>query len=541
MNIKMKILKILELPICAFLLMLVVSCSENEQEISSASGIILRFVPSEVLTRGDSNVDIGTDAENVVNKIDVWLFPIGQTRAFYYTMDNPTGNMVSITEDMLSKEGMEIKAAYDVYVTANLPADATIGSTSTPDDLNNYIYDKAISRPSSPFCMTGKVVNHNFADGNAVTIPLVRNAVKLGITLVNETSSSSFTINKVTVRNDQQSVSMFEPAQGSVLASMPFAQAMEVRPADSDPTFFSTYINENLSNIPTVVEIEATMDGVSKTYSAGIEPTAGGNKSPKLPRNSACMITLRLKDAIVKVETTSSIVSWDEKLMNDPVSQVYLEIENSNVGVEFASGGEINVKSNVDKIHIDWSGANGFFFDGSNQNEDVADISLTNGSATLTFHLQLEDNPTTTGTVIVTAGNLSKAVTLTRVANGTIFELQTFNINDVGGLSAIEGKTLPWHLGDPVMYRPVVDITIRRNIRWFCHTIAYYEGEDTYEYEDLNDQIYNGTDAATLHSSLPINADPDRVMTIEVSLGIGDPVNNIIVRTIKFFLSPNNS
>lgn len=103
---------------------------------------------------------------------------------------------------------MNSQGTYQLFVVANLPADAAIGADISLGDLKTYSYG-ASARPDSPFCMTGSTNGaHDFAIDSRITIPLLRVASRLDVKIVNITGKT-LQVNKVSIADDQKSVQLF--------------------------------------------------------------------------------------------------------------------------------------------------------------------------------------------------------------------------------------------------------------------------------------------------------------------------------------------
>ena len=272
------------------------ACSSEEPEAAPTNDIVLRFVTSGNLTRSGSagnpgsNVDPGTDAENRIDNVAVWFYPANATddaAPLLYVTGGSVSSLV-LTQQALEEAGMSINGSYDLYVVANLPTDVAVGKNTTLGDLKGCTYT-VTARPASPFSMTGSLTNYNFSVGKETTIPLLRHAVKVEITLVNETANaatSQWTINSIVISNDQQKVSLFEPLTGNDT----FTSGINLTPAKVDDTTSqaSAYIYESAS---VHIEVSATIDGESRTYVQNLS-------SSDLVRNTACRVTMRLQDKI---------------------------------------------------------------------------------------------------------------------------------------------------------------------------------------------------------------------------------------------------
>lgn len=293
----MKIYKTINPLLWSLLLIFYSACSGEEPEAAPTNDIVLRFVTSGNLTRSGSasnpgsNVDPGTDAENRIDNVAVWFYPanaIDDAVPLLYVTGGSVSSLV-LTQKTLEEASMNINGSYDIYVAANLPSNAAVDGSTTLGVLKGYTYT-ASDRPASPFSMTGSLVNYNFSLDKEATIPLLRHAVKLEVTLVNETANaatSQWTINSVVIRNDQQKVSLFEPL---TTGSDTFTSDINLTATKVDDTTSqaSAYIYESVS---VHIEVSATIDSENRIYVKKLT-------SLDLVRNTACRVTMRLQDKI---------------------------------------------------------------------------------------------------------------------------------------------------------------------------------------------------------------------------------------------------
>lgn len=293
----MKIYKTIHPLLWSLLLIFYSACSGEEPEAAPTNDIVLRFVTSGNLTRSGSasnpgsNVDPGTDAENRINNVTVWFYPANATDdavPLLYVTGGSVSNLV-LTQKTLEEASISINGSYDIYVAANLPSNAAVDGGTTLRVLKGYTYTVS-DRPASPFSMTGSLANYNFSLGKEATIPLLRHAVKLEVTLVNETANaatSQWTINSVVIRNDQQKVSLFEPL---TTGSDTFTSDINLTATKVDDTTSqaSAYIYESVS---VHIEVSATIDSENRIYVKNLT-------SSDLVRNTACRVTMRLQDKI---------------------------------------------------------------------------------------------------------------------------------------------------------------------------------------------------------------------------------------------------
>lgn len=493
-------MKIRKLPplIWAFFLILTASCSSDEgQETTLTSDIVLRFVSQEVKTRTNGSVDPGTDQENTIDKLFIWFFAqdADDSASPLYFFETGSGlaskqeAIVTITEKMLGDAGMSIAGTYSLYVSANPTENAADVKTLTLGALKSHTFE-ASSRPGaagSYFSMSGSVLKHDFSRVHTITIPLIRQAVKLGIKLVNETSETGWTINSVSIRSDQKTVALFEPIAGTPApGSDTFTGDLSVSTAatTNSPATYSAYIYENLSETPTVIEVNANIGGVARKYLAEIKPEG----AVKLLRNSACMVTLRLKDAEVVTPTDMEVTINEWAPGGIPEIDIpgsYLAINTDIVNVLPGDGGSVNVNTDADVIHIDLTNAPGFYLQ---EHEGEAQINLTidkdANSSSFSFHFNGGTNTNRpNGTVIISAGNIHKKLTLQKSNANLIFEIKSIVIN---GHTINENDDVPSDFWNDAEDEAIINITVNTNFQWYCRRI--YGSKDPY----MGDFMDNG-------------------------------------------------
>ena len=270
----MKIYKIIHPLLWSLLLIFYSACSGEEPEAAPTNDIVLRFVTSGNLTRSGSasnpgsNVDPGTDAENRIDNVAVWFYTANATddaTPLLYVIGGSVSSLV-LTQKALEEAKMSINGSYDLYVAANLPSNTSVDGSTTLGVLKGYAYI-ASDRPASPFSMTGSLTNYDFSVGKETTVPLLRHAVKLEITLVK--------------------VSLFKPL---TTGSDTFTSNINLTATKVDDTTSqaSAYIYESAS---VHIEVSATIDGESRIYVKDLT-------SSDLERNTTCRVTLRLRDKI---------------------------------------------------------------------------------------------------------------------------------------------------------------------------------------------------------------------------------------------------
>lgn len=520
------------------------SCQEEDHGRQLADNIVLRIQTQQSLSRA---TEPDTDAEDKIDRLDAWFYEQNADDSaaplLHHTVEGNTE--IKIDALTLNAKGMSATGIYDVYVVANLPKTGiTVTATSTPGDLKSCEYI-ATSRPGvgdASFCMS-KWEQLDFSSGRIQSILLRRQAVKLDINLVNETSSTNFIINKVVIRNDQQKVALFEPTAGSTApASDVFVSDFIVSDVAStdDPAAYRAYIYENLSDIPTVIEVNATIDGETREYLADIKP----NSAAKLPRNSACIVTLRLKDAEV-TDIKYTIDSWTDKNMTPINGGTYLTLEKETILVSSTLNGLLYVKTNASAIQVDMSEAPGFNLADYSAG-DAIEITPVGGIAYLTFREDaFLDTPSISGTVTITAGNITKKVSLLHIESAAKFKIKSITVN---GYSITEGAVLPptFGLPDGTMDAPITFVT-DNNIIW-QYKLTQFVGTDINNRDNLLQESdwmqfnYDGVpgEHTYINEAVPLIAnDPyfNDVITCWLEIGIYGRNTGYKITEYKFTIS----
>ena len=256
------------MPACFLFLGVFTSCTSEGESDSPAAlpGISLRLQISAGNTR--SSVGTGTEAEKHIDNVHFWFFAEGALdtdKALLYKSETVSSNddelVLKYTDEVLRLYNMNSEGSYQLFVIANLPADATINGETRLDDLKEYSYT-SVNRPGSPFIMTGSSVGvHDFANNSQISIPLLRVASGLDITVKNATGEN-WIINKISIAGDQKSVLLFSLASGTASpASNTFGTSLDVMttPTTNDEVTCSGYINENLSTDAVKVVVEGSV------------------------------------------------------------------------------------------------------------------------------------------------------------------------------------------------------------------------------------------------------------------------------------------
>lgn len=536
------------MPIFILLLGIMASCTSDDDSGGGATnGISLHI---QAATRAaDGSVNTGSKAENSINNVGIWFFAknaMGGDQALYYAQqsvlaDNGELLLNFSDEELRLHHDMNSEGSYQLFVVANLPADATIGATTTLNDLKNYSYS-ATDRPSSPFCMTGSTNGaHNFSVDSHVSIPLVRVASRLDIKVINETGKT-LQVNKISIVDDQQSVQLFAPASGAT-APVPnsFTNATDIYSGTvaADEVSCSGYIYENRSTGATKLVIEGSVAENRRIWTVPIMP----NGSAMLLRNSICDITLNLQDAPTPTDINFTISEWNKEPINTSFTNTYIDVDETEVEVFFIQGGVLGVKSNASAIHINWEGAPGFYLAGY---EDVteAELSVSSNYAALTFYFQgASDTDIPDGTVTVTTGNLKNTVTLKKRNGNSVFKPRL----SINGHEINDGDTIPanlWGSSD----EEELDIICYTNLTWGYTCKGYSALEISPIFESEGRVVYNGKlgdSSPKIPARIPVlGSEVDIFLPIDVTVifylnSYVEPFNSAVLSKIHFTISKN--
>lgn len=500
------------IPACFLFLGVFTSCtSEGESDFPAAlPGISLRLQISAGNTR--SSVGTGTEAEKHIDNVHFWFFAEGALdtdKALLYKSETVSSNddelVLKYTDEVLRLYNMNSEGSYQLFVIANLPADATINGETRLDDLKEYSYT-SVNRPGSPFIMTGSSVGvHDFANNSQISIPLLRVASRLDITVKN-TTGENWIINKISIAGDQKSVLLFSLASGTASpASNTFGTSLDVMttPTTNDEVTCSGYINENLSTDAVKVVVEGSVNGTARTWTAELKPDGAA----ALPRNTICGVTLNLKEntPILPTDVHSTIKEWDTENVTGTIQGTYLHISNKTALVLFPIGGTIGVETNASQIHVDWENAPGFYLSGY-PNDTEATVSVSDLSASLDFFLNGNASDVIAdGEVVITAGNINTKVTLRKEATSLIYDLKSIKVDGVEAKNRGTVTFFGWGGGVDTY----INITMNVNAPWAYKMTVYDKNGD--QSATVQNQIvhYSGTPGESSSGNLRMQYDDD--------------------------------
>lgn len=467
------------LPICIMLLGMMAACtSEDDSGGDSTPGISLHM---KAVTRAtDASVNTGTDAENKIDNVHVWFFATDAAdgaQALYYTKRTVSSTAGEFTlnftdEELRLHHSMNSEGTYQLFVAANLPADATVGADTSLSDLKTYSYG-ASARPSSPFCMTGCTDGaHDFSVDSRITIPLLRVVSRLDVKVVNMTGKT-LQVNKVSIVDDQKSVQLFAPTTDAPAPkSDGFGVAMDIytSSATANEVNCSGYVYENRSSIPTKVVVDGTIDGAHYTWTLDIKP----NGAEVLPRNTICDVTLKLQDAPVPTDVECTIADWYGKDMNSTIHGTYLDISSGHIDVAYGTGGFLSVRTDAENIEVDLSQAPGFDLSDHKDESNVV-FPVNGGAVNLAIMLKGQSGDIVPdGEIVIKAGNLSKTIVVSKEKTALIFNLQSVQIEGKNVQNGDRITISAWENGMSTN----MTITMECNMQW-AYKLNYTANDGT--------------------------------------------------------------
>lgn len=530
------------LPVCVMLLGMMVSCtSDDDSGGEVTAGISLHIKP--VTRAADSSVNTGSEAENKINNVHVWFFAAnagdGDQALYCYTTQSPisstNGEMVlNISdEELMLHHNMNSQGAYQLFVVANLPADATMATDISLGDLKTYSYG-ASARPGSPFCMTGSTDGaHDFAIDSRITISLLRVASRLDVKIVNITGKT-LQVNKVSIADDQKSVQLFAPASGSVTpASSTFTDVTDIFTTSTiaGEVTCSGYVYENRSATPVKVVVEGSIDGTSVVWKADIKPDGLAT----LMRNTICEVTLKLKDKIDPTDVECKILGWDDTNIDAPVYGAYLTIMEKTVPVSPDNGGMLHVHTNATSIKVNWENTNHIYLDGYRETNN-ANVPVVNGVAALKFNLISSENINFNEDITIEASGLQSKITLYRQDVGYLFDVKKISIV-TSGYSLTHGMKVPADLWTSQTGISYFTVKVNRNVPWF-YKVAYYKVADGSTAMPAASKAftYDGT-PGEIDQKIDMRANVlSEDVRVVLELGVGLISSGFTVYTIEFTL-----
>lgn len=531
------------------LLGMMTSCTSDEDSGGDVpTGISLHI---QATTRvADGSVNTGSEAENKIANAGVWFFAenaSGADPALYYahqTISSANGELVLkfTDEELRLHHDMNSLGSYQVFVVANLPEDASVGTETTLDDLKNYSYSASV-RPGSPFCMTGSTHGaHDFSVDSRVSIPLLRVASRLDIKVVNLTGKT-LQVNKISIADDQKSVQLFAPVSGTATpASGTFATAEDIytQSATGDIVTCSGYVYENRSSQPVRVVIDGSLDGKATTWIAEVKPLSDGTAT--LPRNSICDMTINLKD-VFPLDVSYSIKEWENVLIDNSLDETYVHLLSESIKMNDVCRGEIYLISNADSIQIDLSEAPGI--DVENRYHAVSGFYIKPKDGVYRIQVNMGEKIISeeySGYINIIANNLVYKIPVLKPASSYKFSYT---------MEYPDGQEFPWYMAwhGGTEFMTGMKVTFERTIP------AYYMISQFRIYTEYPDagpiQIgnvergeipYTGTSSDDVFKiPLNMNSQSDSKLIYKIEIGMLNSVYGIVMGTYTYILDVNNN
>lgn len=453
------------------------ACSnEDVPELNTSTGICLN-IKTEVNTR--SSVLPGTDLENKVEKLSIWLFSNDKdddtTKKMYKSVSS--SSQIVISEDDLKTNGMSPDSTYYVYVVANMPSGISLDGNSKLQDLKTSKF-QASQRPGTSgenFYMSGYTKEaHDFGQTKVADIYLTRLASRLDITIKNETGDA-WTVNKIYVKDDQKEVLWFasDVVQEAVLFDSP--QDISLKNTSDNEQSYTAYVYENMSTTSMKIRVETTIGTEKFNWEAPI--TIDGKA--KLERNTVGKATLKLKysGVVIKCEVEGS-ASWNDNNIEESLDNLNMQFDKDLLILSDYGGGLLNVTTDAKEITVDASEAEGLIASGN--------VAVENGSCQLSLLLPNLMQEEYHGQLKVSAGTVSKTIQIMK-------PVSSFWFNFTADPKYPDGHSFPWYFtydpatktGTPFTFK--FDMNIMAWVRYELY-------EMTPDGEVLRDQIDPGYD-----------------------------------------------
>lgn len=406
--------RMINLFIAVSTLFVFIACSNEEDSVQAIKTGICLNIKTGGNTR--SSVVPGTDPENEIKKMSIWLFSNElddvTTKRMFKEISAPSSEEIVISENELKSAGMSSDGTYYVYVVANLPS-GILNENSTLQELRSRKLQTSL-RPGvsgEGLCMSGytKVAN-NFGQYKAVDIYLSRLVSRLDITIKNETGDA-WTVDKISVKDDQKQAFVFatDDVQEPVLFDSP--QDIVLSNTSDDEQSYSVYVYENMSTTPMKIRVESTIG----TEKFNWETSIMINGSAKLERNTVCKATLKLKYTDVAIDCeVESVGKWEENIIENSIDNLNLQFDKEQVILSEYGGAVLTVTTNAKEITVDASQAQEVIASGN--------VAVENGNCVLLLSMSDLIKEKYEGLLRITAGTVSKTIKISKPESSFWFE-----------------------------------------------------------------------------------------------------------------------
>lgn len=311
--------KIIQLFAGALLMMFYTSCT-NEVVVEERSEGIKLHISSDI-SKTRASVDPGSNDENKIENIAVWFFQSAakdSSKPLLYHLDEKldihSDYDIEFKNQELEAAKMSSNGTYDIYIVT-VPTDkiSSVKGIATLKDLKDIIYEGEYvdsskdGRPTSPFIMSGCLLEHNFADNHVATVTLVRLATRLHISLANETGFGTLAKYVVTIEKDAKKVGLFVPFElikGDTVNV--FLDTQKKQCMVTEDKECTAYINEYMGEDSVVIRVQA-FQGVTE-YNWRI-PIVYDSGKTQLLRNTSYELNLNLKPYSATISLNA--LSWE--------------------------------------------------------------------------------------------------------------------------------------------------------------------------------------------------------------------------------------
>lgn len=304
-----KLLKFLLLSILP--VWMLASCTDEVAIDNQTAGISLKILLNESTTR--SSVDPGTDSENNLQDVGIWLFKkfdLDEPCVLYRNVTvNGSEAYVTFTNKEVEEKGIDLDTTrFVIYAVANTKKNSitALDDKITLNEIKGLVFKKTYNmtdggRPISPFLMSG-MLEYTFNKSKTATVTLVRTAVKLNVSVKDSTNFELKSLS-VSIENDFSNVGVFSPLPLDGVVGIPFPANQKWQKNISGSQAL-LYINEYMGTTPLALTVQGKSG--SLTYKWTVPLVFNG--SGKLMRNTAYNINIRLGAYTPEVEVNA--IPW---------------------------------------------------------------------------------------------------------------------------------------------------------------------------------------------------------------------------------------
>lgn len=539
----------------AILLSFLLLCACNKEEVINhvnSGNIALKL---NVLNSVPEKKTRGTDAipelkESTISNVYIFFYEDGaagtEKPVYFYEATGMSASGSWEKTFIQSLTDLVNGTDYEVFALANIPLEKVSAPTKeiTKDELLALTEDIATNRATdgSDISFSGKSLFKCGTDSE-VQIDLKRTVARLDIT-INKSAElgADWTIQAVEVSNENTNTLYFtDVVKNGTGRTLDNGQAWKV--GDSNLYRYYTYENESTISKADQLFLLITLknDKTSETKIYKVVVNNAGNS--QVERNYIYKVTLTLKNTPPEpLDVAWTIVPFNEVNIDGSVQATYLNLNKAVIPVMNIYEGILSIQTDAPIVHVDLSNIGGFALSSYEYKTEV-DIPVDDsGELELKFHLNSTDRIIPDGTVIISAGNLKKSITLKKEESSVL--LSHVSARMTGDTELItNGTVLPWHV-----YKDSYDgmtgqlnLTVERNSTWY-YVLYTYDSEGTQiEHKGLTYK-YNGIPG---EETVQITLDPNDyegygVMTVHLTVGYDHSSFDLPVYTLVFTINEYN-